>query len=158
MQRPPPKVRKGQSVEEAATEIQRELLENLRRNLLSSGEREYLAAQLERFWFPSSKAVKDGRARGRATIRQWWAELYRREIDHIAATERISKADAKIKVAEKYELQSVDASTTTKLTSSGICKMLASLEIESISQTSSGLASPPVDCSRRVTGNLRAAN
>ena len=109
MQRPPPKVTKGQSAEQAATEIQRELIENLRRNLLRPGEREFLAVQLERFWFPSSKAVKDGKALGRAIGRQMKAEMYQRMIDHTATTERILKTEAKEKVRERYGLHSVEA-------------------------------------------------
>ena len=109
MRRPPPKSLSGLSAEEAATEIQRELIENLRRDLLRPGERESLANALEALWFPSSELVKDRKDNAKATVRQWNNELYRMEIKGIAAAENISIHDAKKKVREIFNLQSVEA-------------------------------------------------
>jgi hypothetical protein len=107
--RPPPKSLSGLSSEEARAEIQRELIENLRRDLLRPGEREFLANALEALWFPSSELVKDRKDIAKATVRQWKAELYRMEIKGIAAAENISIHDAKKKVREIFTLQSLDA-------------------------------------------------
>ena len=111
MKRRSPKVRKGQRAEHF-TDIRRELIENLRRNLLRPGECELLATQLERFWWPSSTEVKAGKKKDRRGLRRWKAEQYQIEIDHIAATEHILIGEAKVKVREKYKLQSVEALET----------------------------------------------
>lgn len=109
MRRPPPS---ALTAEQALEAIQRELIENLRRNLLRPGEREMLAAELERLWFPASKAVKDRKAHSRAKHHEWVAELYRREINAIAAKQKITKADAKLIVVKRFALQSVEALET----------------------------------------------
>ena len=107
--RPPQKSSAGLSVEKAAAELQRGLIENLRRNLLDPGEREFLANALEALWFPSSERVKGRKALAKATVRQWTAELYRREYESIAAAESIPIYEAKKILVKRRKLQSVEA-------------------------------------------------
>jgi hypothetical protein len=109
LRRPPRKSRRGQTVEQAAEEIQRELLENFRRNMLQPGERDYLATQLEAYWFPKSKAVKEGRANAKKIVRLMKAELYQREIKRIAAAKNIAENDeAKVHLVEDWQRRWVE--------------------------------------------------
>lgn len=93
-------------------QILRELIDGLRWNDLSLSERGLLADALEALWFPSSQQVKDRRAESRASFHRWRAARLRQEITAIASSDNISKADAKLKVVERFKLHSVEALET----------------------------------------------
>ena len=109
MQPPPPKVWAKAWLQKREVAWKRELIKNVRDNRLSAPMRKFLANELQCIWFPTSAAAKADKANKRLAVRQWYARVYRVMIDYVARTEHISKAEAKVKIVQEYNLQSVES-------------------------------------------------
>jgi hypothetical protein len=90
---------------EFLTEFKRCMIDRLRHHQLSDAERHLLAQELEAFWFPT-KTLKQAR---RDDAKMFRADLFDAGIRHIAAAEKISIADAKLKIVDLNKLQSTEA-------------------------------------------------
>jgi hypothetical protein len=90
------------------SELRRDVISDLRGHKPNAGRCDFAADALEALWFPTSKAVKDRRARQRAMKRQFWADYFQEEIEKTAAAQNIPKYEALKQVRNEWKRHSSD--------------------------------------------------